>query len=862
MSATNKDTNTATTESFIAALAVAGATVGGLTVLWLVLHGRKTLHNVFQPRVQLAPKGKRPEPLPSGVFAYWKTVFKTADQDIITYNGPDAYFFVRFLKVFGLEMLLPYWILTFAVCVPVSVASPNAGLTGLNKLSFGNVADAQQNRHAAHLIVAVILMAWTCFLLWREYNHFVQVRQAWLTSPQHLALARSRTIAVTNVPESAASESSIKEIAGIVARIDTTTGPSGASGSQPRMSTATEGTAVNGNGADVENGGVKHVWLTRKVKDIEKVWQDRDDECSRLEGGASKLIKLSVKNEAKGKTPQAKGQYDAERTGGDPSERYVLAKKRPTWKQGPLGLIGKKMDLDSSPVYIADQNAKLGELRKTIDSLPLGNTVFIRFATQHEAHAFARLCADTDKENKLMKGGVEVVPEDIQWDNTSMNPYQRKVGKIISWALTIGLIIVWAVPVAFVGAVSNVDSLCSRASWLAWICNNGPVLRGVVKGILPPVLLAILFMLLPIVLRKMVKMQGEVRKSDIELKLFSRFWLFQVIHGFLIVTLSSGLISALGQLGETANSVPTLLASKLPSASIFFLTFILTATFSGAAKAYARVVPWVMFLLRGVLAGGTPRKAYMKAYKMDEFKWATTWPPMCLLVCITIVYAVIQPVIPLLAFVAFILLYATHKYLLHWCADQPDAAETGGMFYIRALRTVFVALYLEGVCLAGLFFLSQNEKEEQSKAGLGCGAVMVVVIVCIALLQIYIDWFRFKQPFLYFVHSTVNSPKSVGMEPKHGQTNNAPEEEDEIAGPEHGNTSGFHYQAFDHPALWKKQPVVWLANDHLGVGQYQAERINEKGVEASTEYTQLDEKANVVVERGPPDEAWYGGFSR
>jgi calcium permeable stress-gated cation channel len=79
-------------------------------------------------------------------------------------------------------------------------------------------------------------------------------------------------------------------------------------------------------------------------------------------------------------------------------------------------------------------------------------------------------------------------------------------------------------------------------------------------------------MLLPMVLRLWVKLQGEVRKSDIELKLFSRFWLFQVIHGFLVVTISGGLIAALGNLGNTATGVPTLLAENLPTASIFFLT--------------------------------------------------------------------------------------------------------------------------------------------------------------------------------------------------------------------------------------------------------------------------------------------------
>jgi hypothetical protein len=110
---------------------------------------------------------------------------------------------------------------------------------------------------------------------------------------------------------------------------------------------------------------------------------------------------------------------------------------------------------------------------------------------------------------------------------------------------------------------------------------------------------------------------------------------------------------------------------------------------------------------------------------MESYPWATVWPPICLLVCITTVYSVIQPVICLVGLVAFGLLYAAYKYLLGWCADQPDAIETGGLFYVKALRTVFVSLYLEEICLAGLFFLSQDENKKQAKSGLACGAIMV-----------------------------------------------------------------------------------------------------------------------------------------
>ncbi|KAK8858828.1 hypothetical protein IAR55_003058 [Kwoniella newhampshirensis] len=856
MSATGKDTNTATTGSFVSALVVAGITVGAFTTVWLLLHGRGTLKRVYQPRVDLAPESKRPQSLPTGVVPFWRTIFATPDKDVIVSNGLDAYFYVRFLKVFGLQMLVPYVFLTFVICIPLSAAKPNAGQTGLNILTFGNVAPNMQNRHIGHFLVAILLMSWTLYLIFREYKHFVEVRQAWLTSPQHLTLARTRTVAVTNVPDSVNSGSGLKEIAGIVARIDST-------GSSPnnvpsRMSTATEGTVVNGQ--DTE-GGVRQVWLTRKLKEVEKVWEERDAECSRLEGGVGKLLKLGNKNQLKGKTPQNQGQHDAERSGGDLIDRYVLGKKRPTWKQGPLGLIGKKQDLETSPLYIAERNANLTDLRKDIERLPQGNTAFVRFASQHEAHAFARLLQKTDKSHKLMKAGVEVVPEDVQWSNISMSPSQRKMRTVISWAATIGLIIVWAPIVAFVGLVSNVDALCTKASWLAWLCTIKPAALGIIKGVLPPVLLAVVFMVLPMILRKLVTLQGEVLKTDIELKVFSRFWLFQVIHGFLIITLASGLISALSDIGGMANQVPTLLASRLPNASIFFLTFILTTTLSGSAKAYARVVPWVMFMLRGVLGGNTPRKFYMSKYKMDSFAWATTWPPTCLLICITIVYSVIQPIICLLSLVAFCMLYGAYKYILNWCADQPDAAETGGMFYIKALRTVFVSLYLEGICLAGLFFLSTDQNNKRAKSGLACGAIMVVMIILTVLLQIYIDWFRFTRPFLTYVHSTSTASKAQQIDPVVGHVKTAATDEQDIAGAEYGNTSGFHYRAFDHPALWKKQPVVWIADDPLGLGKYEADKINEKGVEASTEFAHMDAKGKLDVERSPPDEAWYGGFS-
>ena len=140
-------------------------------------------------------------------------------------------------------------------------------------------------------------------------------------------------------------------------------------------------------------------------------------------------------------------------------------------------------------------------------------------------------------------------------------------------------------------------------------------------------------------------------------------------------------------------------------------------------------------------------------------------------------------------------------------------------------------------------------------------AIQVIMLVITALLQIYIDWFRFKKDVILYAHSS-HGDGVLAAKNGVGRVTTSASDEDAVAGPEHGNTSGFHARAFDHPALWKKQPTIWIAQDPLGVGKFESERINALEVESSTDCAYMDEKANITVERSPPDEAWYGGFTQ
>jgi len=78
---------------------------------------------------------------------------------------------------------------------------------------------------------------------------------------------------------------------------------------------------------------------------------------------------------------------------------------------------------------------------------PPANGAFILFNKQIAAHMAAQTLIH--HEPYRMSGSlkyVEVAPEDVIWDNLVINPYERRIRLALSWIVSIGVVIVWAIP--------------------------------------------------------------------------------------------------------------------------------------------------------------------------------------------------------------------------------------------------------------------------------------------------------------------------------------------------------------------------------------------------------------------------------
>lgn len=115
---------------------------------------------------------------------------------------------------------------------------------------------------------------------------------------------------------------------------------------------------------------------------------------------------------------------------------------------------------------------------------------------------------------------------------------------IATTAAVIVTIIFWSIPVALVGAISNITYLTEKVPFLSFINNCPTVILGLITNLLPAGMLLLLMSLLPPYLQLMATIAGLPTQSSIELKTHEFFFWFQVIQVFLVTTMTSAASAA------------------------------------------------------------------------------------------------------------------------------------------------------------------------------------------------------------------------------------------------------------------------------------------------------------------------------
>ncbi|KAJ7497585.1 DUF221 family protein [Mycena latifolia] len=734
------------TKAFLTAFVANGALLVLEVGAFIVLKNR--LKRVYSPRTFLPPVEKRAQVLPAGLWRWLPALLVEDPKDIIQKNGLDAYMVLRFLKML-IVIFLVFTVSTFLVIVPVDIVGLE-GLSGdgIERLTWSNIPSSEkdQKRLSAHLIMVYLLTFFVIFMIRRELLHFLDMRHRFLISKSHSRLAQARTVLITSVPDELANEHDLRLFASFVP------------------------------------GGIDRVWIYRDTKNLNKLFNERQSACAKLEAAEASVLKhatdawrikeLAHRKMLKKKRDEERGDMGLELPAVASRElldELVPLTVRPKHRIGFLGLFGRKVEtIPWCTGEIARLNDEIHVMREHIVKGKFLGSVFIRCNLQLGAHVLAQ-CVSYHRPLAMKDKWMETSPKDIVWENLDDGALEMTWRYATSWIATFGLIVAWGFPVAFIGTLSNIDDLCQKVHWLNWVCTAPNPVPGIIQGILPPVLLAILFALLPLILRGLAWYECIPRYSLISISVYRRFFLFLLVHGFLIVTLSSGFTTVVTQIIDQPTKAVQSMAQRLPGASIFFLTYMVTQGLAGAGAALAQLFPIVLHFIQKWFLGRTPRQAFNVTFLMPSADFGVILPRLSLLATIGFAYSVLNPVINLLAFLSYIMFYLAFKFLLTQVYDQPDEKETGGMYFPMAVSNLFVGLYIEQVCLACLFFLKASVSPASSIAE---GVLMLVLAAITATAQLMIN--RSFGPILDFLPMSLATKKMAKRYERHQRMGDFP----------------------------------------------------------------------------------------
>ncbi|OAX78765.1 hypothetical protein ACJ72_06924 [Emergomyces africanus] len=419
---------------------------------------------------------------------------------------------------------------------------------------------------------------------------------------------------------------------------------------------------------------------------------------------------------------------------GDPLwMKYIKEKDRDTmrlpifgWQWIPaIPLVGKKVDkIYHCRQEVARLNLEIEVDQQNPEKFPLMNSAFVQFNHQVAAH-MACQSVSHHIPKQMAPRLVEISPDDVIWDNMSIKWWERYLRTFGVFIIVSAMVIGWAFPVAFTGLLSQLAYLEGKFPWLRWISSMPDWLISAIQGILPPLFLAILMAILPLILRFLSRNQGVHTGMAVELTVQNYYFAFLFVQIFLVVSISSGFTTIFNSITDVM-SIPQLLAQNIPRASNYFFSYMVLQAMSVSAGALVQIFALVSWFILAPILDNTARMKWARTTNLNQMQWGTFFPVYTTLASIGLIYCVISPLIMVFNVLTFGLFWFVYRYNTLYVTKF--RFDTGGLLFPKAINQLFTGLYVMEICLIGMFFLVRDEAGNIACEGQAICMIVVAIL--------------------------------------------------------------------------------------------------------------------------------------
>lgn len=434
----------------------------------------------------------------------------------------------------------------------------------------------------------------------------------------------------------------------------------------------------------VPNSSFARTAIARNVKDLPSLIEEHSRIVRKLE----KVLARYLKN------PQQL-----------PSARPTC---KPSKKDRSFDTYPRGQKLDAIEYYtqrIRDLEVEIKEVRASVDkrsSMPYG---FASYSEIPEAHEIAYACR-----RKRPHGAVILLaprPSDIIWPNMHLPSSTRSRRRWFNTLWIVLLTVFWIAPNAMIAIflvnLSNLGKVWHdfdkslKASTGFW---------GAVQGILSPALMSGIYLLLPVIFRRLSIKAGDRTKTGRERHVLAKLYAFFIFNNLIVFSFFSIIWSFVaGVVKQTKHGKDAWQVivndSHLPEAiftafcrnSPFWITYLLQRQL-GAAIDLAQIWPLIQAFFLKKFSSPTPREL-IELTAPPPFEYASYYCYFLFYATVTLCFAGIQPLVLLATAMYFTIDSYLKKYLILY--RFVTKTESGGMFW----RVVFNR-FIFGAMLANL----------------------------------------------------------------------------------------------------------------------------------------------------------------
>ncbi|OKL63031.1 hypothetical protein UA08_01682 [Talaromyces atroroseus] len=679
-----------------------GTSIGFSVLLVLLFSLFRPYHNaIYAPKVKHADQQHAPPPVGKGFFAWIPPVLHIREETLADRIGLDAVVFLRCAKMMR-NIFLALSIIGCGTLIAVNITqSSGAVAQGYSGFTLMTPLYISTEAVWAQVVCAYAFDIVIMFFLWQNYRAVLSLRRRYFQSPEYQMSLHARTLMITDVPPNLRSEEGLMRL--------------------------TDG--VN------PTSSLPRTTIGRNVKDLPSLIRKHDEAVRELESVLAKYLK------------------NPDRL---PPNRPTI---RPSRKHKGHGESGKVDAIDYLTDRIQELETRIKDVRQSVDKrnpMPYG---FASWEAIEHAHAVAYTARKKKPRGTIIR--LAPRPHDIIWENLHLSPQTRRWRRMVNVFWVTLLTVLWIAPNAMI-AIFLADLSNLGLVWPAFQTSleDHPDIWSAVQGIASPAVTSLIYLVLPIFFRRLMRRAGDITKTSRERHVIHYLYFFFVINNLIVFSLFSAAWTFVAAVINARNNNESAwqaiedghlwykAMSALCQVSPFWVTWLLQRNL-GATLDLVQffTVVWQWFMK--TFMAPTPRQS-IEWTAPPPFDYASYYNYYLYYATVAFCFATLQPIILPAAALYFALDLWFRRYLLLYVFVTKN--ESGGRFWPIVINRMIFAALLSNLVIA----LVAKSKGTWT---------MIFCLIPLPFILLGFRWYcarAFDDDMIYYNRDTLNDAEALG----------------------------------------------------------------------------------------------------